>query len=273
MEITKTKNSLFYLYGLIPTAELGKKKLGSLVGIDNRHEIYLLKIANVTALICELDEEEFSEKIIEEKVKHDMAWLEEKAFHHHQILEKIHQHFTLIPLKFCTIYKNEENIIQSIKNENKRFEKLFETISNKEEWNVKVYCDDPKVKKEIVENSSTIKKEEESLQDLSPGKQFFAKKKLQQKMDEMIVTAKREYCEDIHQQIVVFCDDSEIKRNWNQEMSGRKQDMNWNAVYLVNKDDQELFMKRLKELHNRYIGFGFTIEWTGPWPCYHFANL
>ncbi|QFT90421.1 Gas vesicle synthesis protein GvpL/GvpF [Bacillus sp. THAF10] len=273
MNTTKTMHSLFYLYGLVPSKELETKPLESLVGIDNHHEIFTFKIAEVTALICEIDENEFSEQKIEEKVKNDMKWLEEKAFHHHETINQLHQHYTVIPLKFCTIYKTIDNLTDVIEQEKERLQAVFQKVARKEEWNIKIFCEEEALRKEVAEQSSIIKEQEAALQTLTPGRQFFEKKKLQKLMDEEVIMLKRSKCESIHDQLKNLSAQAEIKKNWTQDMTGKKQDMNWNAVYLISTEGREEFTSRLEEMQQSYKNAGFTIEWSGPWPCYHFANL
>lgn len=273
MTETKTDKSLFYLYGLVPTEELKENPLTTFAGIDGRHHLYERQIGEVTAILCEIDEEEFSEEVIEDKVNHDMEWLQVKALHHHETLEKLHNNYTLIPLKFCTIYKNELNLERTIETESLKFHQLFENIAQKEEWNLKIYCDDKKIKEEVAEHSADIKEQEKQIESLSPGRQFFERKKLKQKIEEVVVNIKRRKCDEIHDRLSGLCAQSDVKKNWTQEMSGRKQDMNWNGIYLLNKNNRDSFLQEVKKLQDEYMDLGFTMEYTGPWPCYHFANL
>ncbi|NMH75440.1 gas vesicle protein GvpL [Bacillus sp. RO2] len=273
MTETKTDKSLFYLYGLVPTEELKDKPLMPLAGIDEQHHLYERQIGEVTAILCEIDEEEFSEEVIEDKVNHDMEWLQAKALHHHETLVKLHNNYTLIPLKFCTIYKSEQNLARTIESEGLKFHQLFENIAQKEEWNLKIYCDDKKIKEEVVEHSSDIKEQEKAIETLSPGRQFFERKKWKQKIEEAVVNVKRSKCDEIHKSLTGLCSQSDVKKNWSQEMSGRKQDMNWNGIYLLNENKRDTFLQQVKHLQKEYKELGFTMEYTGPWPCYHFANL
>ena len=73
-------SDLLYLYGLIPTKEANKENLPSMKGFDGESELYTIEIGDVTAIVCDLPSNEYSEETIKEKVDNDMDWLQEKAF-------------------------------------------------------------------------------------------------------------------------------------------------------------------------------------------------
>ena len=75
---------LLYLYGLIPTEEANKETLPPMKGFDGEDELYTIQIGAVTAIVCDLPADDYSEESIKEKVDNDMDWLQEKAFHHHE---------------------------------------------------------------------------------------------------------------------------------------------------------------------------------------------
>jgi hypothetical protein len=267
-----TTEQLFYLYGLIPVKEAEERPLETIIGIDDKHEIYTRQLGEVLAVMCRLDAEEYSETAIEEKMN-DLDWLKTKAYHHHETLATLHESYTLVPLKFCTIYKSEENLALTIEEQEEKITRLFAELAHKEEWNLKIYCEDEKIKEEILIHSPAIKEREEEIAALSPGRQFFEKKKLKNLIDQETTEAKRKSCDIIHEQLGHHCSDSAVKKNWSQEMTGRKQDMNWNGVYLIPKEKREEFIQELQRLKESHAETGFTMEYTGPWPCYYFANL
>ncbi|MDY0394606.1 GvpL/GvpF family gas vesicle protein [Virgibacillus halophilus] len=103
-----------YLYALIPTHETNVKKLPEVKGFDDKNALYTLPLEDITAIVSDLDGDEFTEENIKEKVNNDMPWLQDKALHHHKVLTRLHQDYTIIPLKFCTIYNNVGSLKESV---------------------------------------------------------------------------------------------------------------------------------------------------------------
>lgn len=170
-------SDLLYLYGLIPTKEANKENLPSMKGFDGESELYSIEIGEVTAIVCDLPSSEYSEETIKDKVDNDMDWLQEKAFHHHETVLMVSKLYTIIPLKFCTLYKNEDSLKSSIEGNRNKLEATFEQLDGNEEWNVKIYCDDKLLKEQVSENNPSIEAKRKEISELPKGRQFFERKK------------------------------------------------------------------------------------------------
>ncbi|MEK1829766.1 GvpL/GvpF family gas vesicle protein [Priestia megaterium] len=92
-----------------------------------------------------------------------MSWLQEKAFHHHETVAALYEEFTIIPLKFCTIYKGEESLQAAIEINKEKIENSLTLLQGNEEWNVKIYCDDTELKKGISETNESVKAKKKKL--------------------------------------------------------------------------------------------------------------
>ncbi|MEH7119412.1 GvpL/GvpF family gas vesicle protein, partial [Neobacillus vireti] len=77
-----------YLYGLIPTKEAANQSFPSLTGFDGTGNIYTFTIGKITAIVCNLDSNIYSEERMKNYINDDMEWLQEKAFHHHETVMK-----------------------------------------------------------------------------------------------------------------------------------------------------------------------------------------
>ncbi|UOR13523.1 GvpL/GvpF family gas vesicle protein [Halobacillus amylolyticus] len=90
-------DNMIYLYGLIPAAEADKQSLPPMRGFDGEGSLYTLPINDITAVVCELDPNDYAEESIEEKINNDLEWLQKKAFHHHEALTALYKNYTVIP--------------------------------------------------------------------------------------------------------------------------------------------------------------------------------
>jgi hypothetical protein len=266
-------DSLIYLYGLIPSEEVENNMLPSMMGFDGNSDLYTVPIGRVTAVVCDIDAEQHTEERIKDLINNDMEWLQEKAFHHHETVKNLSMEFTVIPLKFCTIYKNEDSLKSSIQSNEIQLMNTIDSISGKEEWNLKIYCDDQQLKQRIAENHPVIEGKKAEISTLPKGRQFFEKKKIEKMVESLLEEEKNSVSEKIHQELVKLTDKGAVKNAWNKDVTGRKEQMTWNSVYLIPREDVESFLEKIEDIQKEMQVAGWQFEPTGPWPAYHFSSV
>ncbi|WP_404455766.1 GvpL/GvpF family gas vesicle protein [Virgibacillus necropolis] len=263
--------NLIYLYGIIPNKETAETPLPSLKGVDDQ-QIYTLNLGDVDAVVCDVREAEFNEKTLEEKMN-NVEWLRVKAFHHHEMLMQLHETYTVIPMKFCTIYQSSSSLMDKIGALKESMANSLDFLSDKEEWNLKIYCDNKTLREGIGAHNLTIDEKKKEIETLSPGRQFLEKKKLEQLIDQEVEKEKDSFSNSLHDELKAYSIENEVKKNWNKDVTGRSEEMCWNSVYLIPLSDVEAFLSNLKTMKEKYEAAGWQLELTGPWPAYHFANL
>ncbi|WP_064092049.1 GvpL/GvpF family gas vesicle protein [Rossellomorea aquimaris] len=264
---------LLYLYGLIPTEEATNQSLPSMKGFDGESDIYTIEIGDVTAIVCKLVSSEYSEGTIKDKIDNDMEWLQEKAFHHHETVLMVSKMYTIIPLKFCTLYKNEDSLQNTIKSNINKLENAFSQLEGNEEWNVKIYCDDKQLRKKVSESNPAIEEKRIEISELPKGRQFFEKKKIDQLIDQELENEKNQLCEEVHEKLKGKSLQGSIKKNWSKDVTGRQENMTWNSVFLLQADKVDEFLEEVKKYEEELEETGWKFEATGPWPPYHFSSF
>lgn len=265
-------DSLIYLYGLIPTEEVESNALPLVKGFDGNGDLYTVPIGKVTAVVCDIDAE-YTEDRIKDLINNDMEWLQEKAFHHHETVKNLSKEFTVIPLKFCTIYKNVDSLKSSIQSNEAQLMNTINSIIGKEEWNLKIYCDDQQLKQRIAQGHPAIEEKKAEISTLPKGKQFFEKKKIDKIVESLLEQEKNGVSEKIHQELVKLTDKGAVKNAWSKDVTGRKEHMTWNSVYLIPKTDVESFLEKIEQVQKEMLAAGWQFEPTGPWPAYHFSSI
>ncbi|OCA92118.1 GvpL/GvpF family gas vesicle protein [Pseudobacillus wudalianchiensis] len=264
---------LIYLYGLIPRKEEGQQPLPPLKGFDGTDNLYTIPIGDITAVVCQLDPEKYSEESIKERVNDDMEWLQEKAFHHHETVMALSKIFTVIPLKFCTLYKNPDSLKRAVQSNRSNMLYTFDLIAGHEEWNLKMYCNDQLLKKQVSGSNPVIEAKREEISQLSKGKQFFEKKKLDKLIESQLEEEKNKISENIHLHLKELARKGDVKKAWSAAATARKEDMAWNGVYLVEKSKVERFLEQIQQYEKELRENGWQLEASGPWPAYHFSSF
>jgi hypothetical protein len=274
MQAEVNTKELIYLYAFIPTQEYEENKLTDIKGIDPDYSIEFYVFGEITAVACLVKHEDFAEEVLQKKVE-DMKWLQEKAYHHHERMNTLHNTYTVIPLKFGTIYEDKNRLEDTLAEHKENIRTVFQNLSSKEEWNIKIFTDKEAFIKEVKENSPEVAKKIQEIEGLSKGKQFFEKKKLKDFIEKQADKEIDKYCESIHEQLETFSADTEVKKNWERKLTGRDDDMCWNGAYLFPKDKVEQILQFISEEKDKAEkdGSSFKFEITGPWPAYHFSSF
>ncbi|MBM7693503.1 hypothetical protein JOC77_002943 [Peribacillus deserti] len=266
-------DGLIYLYGLIPTKEASERTFPSLKGFDGEGELYAIPIGNITAIVCNLDSEIYSEESIKDKTNNDMEWLQEKAFHHHETVLNLSKIFTIIPLKFCTLYINQASLETAVLSNEAKMMDTLALITGNEEWNLKIYCDDQVLKEQVSLSNPAIEAKRAEISQLPKGKQFFEKKKLDSLIESELEEEKNKVSEKIHAQLQQSALKGNVKRTWSNNVTGRKDNMTWNCVYLISTSNVESFLEQIQQYEKDMKETGWHFEASGPWPAYHFSSF
>lgn len=273
-DTAQESNQLIYLYAFVPSGQFTDNPMPELEGIEPPEMIQYEVHGDITAVTCRVPEDVYSEAKLQRKVE-DMQWLQVKAFHHHELMNKLHENYTVIPLKFGTIFETEETFQAMITEKKTTIMEQFQRLSDKEEWNLKVYAAKDKFMNNVVENSEEMEQKKADIEAMPKGRQFFEKKKLANFAEEKAIEKIRDYCQELHDHLKSLSEATDVKKNWERKVTGRDEDMSLNSVYLVNADGKKALLdyveaeKQYAEDHDT----GFYFEMTGPWPSYHFSDF
>ncbi|WP_164214959.1 GvpL/GvpF family gas vesicle protein [Virgibacillus sp. YIM 98842] len=262
-----------YLYGFIPTEELERTALPEHEGFDEKEKLISIQVDSITAIVSRLDPDAYTEMVIEDKINNDLEWLQKKAYHHHEVLMFLNKNYTVVPLSFCTIYNNQDSLIETASSQAHELEDSFAEIGGKEEWNLKIYYDEEKVKRLVTENNPVMQKKREEIKELSPGRQFFERKKIDRMAEKEMDKELNERCNEIHLELSGLATRSDVKKTLGKDATGRKDNMSWNSVFLLQESEVDRFVEKVMKKDQQLNGSGLKMEATGPWPAYHFSNL
>ncbi|XRG79392.1 GvpL/GvpF family gas vesicle protein [Rossellomorea sp. GAMAL-10_SWC] len=260
-----------YLYGLLPTNQLEESPFYAVKGIDSDQTCFEI-VEKVTAVFCYLREEEVGESVLKEKMDNP-KWVHKNAVHHHETIVTYSKNYLFLPSKFCTIYSSIEKLREDLSQEQLNIVSLFEQLKEKEEWNVKMYYDKTKFFKVLERHSKVIQNMRDELKVLSPGKQFFMKKKQAQLLENEAQTELRLITQSLDNTLINSTFGNKTRENWSRNATGRNVDMIYNSTSLILKDSRKKFELQLNEFSQKYVDKGIIVEISGPWPFYHFASL
>ncbi|PAD22700.1 GvpL/GvpF family gas vesicle protein [Terribacillus saccharophilus] len=265
------KENYIYLYGIVPANELDVTPFSPFTGIDKEQKATIARYGDIAAIYTEVDAEAYEGEALETRMKDDLEWLQESAMHHHEVLLSLQKQYTLIPMKFCTIYLSQGSLEEKLCEQAETIETLFTRIKGSEEWNLKIYCDDEPLREHVLQHSPSIKEKMNEIETLPPGRQFFEKRKIDQLVDDELEKEKNQFCEQIHAELTEIASEEKVKTAWSKDVTGRELEMSWNSVYLIQKNQVEAFLELVQQKNEESASSGWKFEATGPWPAYHFV--
>ena len=200
-------------------------------------------------------------------------WLERNKRHHINMISSIMRYHPVIPLKFGTIFPTRESLDKFIDDYSASLARNFHTISGKEEWAVKIYCDKRVLREKMLELSEEVVTLEKHILESSPGKAFLLSLKRTELIEQEVILFMRKKGQQCFDEYKVICYESHLNNLYPRELTGRQEDMILNANFFVNKENVGLFIYLANRQESECHSLGFSFEVTGPWPPFNFILL
>jgi hypothetical protein len=180
-------------------------------------------------------------------------WLGEKARGHDDVLARAVGVTPLVPFRFGTVYRSEAGVREMLTEREAELEAALERLRGLVELGVKAFQLAP------------------SPDDTEPpasGRDYLLRK---QQAAQAAATAP-EAARTIHERLASLAVDARANPPQAPELSGRRERMVLNGVYLVAADAQDAFASVLAELRDALAADGIELDLTGPWPPYNFTE-
>jgi hypothetical protein len=256
--------SLVYCYGVI--GEGARLDSASISGFESGG-LELVSFGDIIAVVSHVSEENFSQEAVDKKIK-DISWLTENAQTHEDVVDSIMKQTTIIPMKFCTVFKSEENAESMLKERYADLKYNLNNLKGKVEIGVKVYFDSKDLKEKLKAKDSEIKALELSLKEKTPGAAYFEEQKieilLKERMQEKVIGKGR----TMFDKVKAISVDSRENELLNKKATGK--DMLLNSVFLVGEDKLDDFKREIEGIKSSHVEL--EIQMWGPFPPYNFIR-
>ncbi len=247
-----------YVYGVVAA---GAELPVGLSGIDPEHPPTLLPHNGLAAVVSDVALDDFEEHRLRENLG-DMRWVERVARAHEDVLERVAEHTTLIPLRMCSIYRTSDGVRELVARETAALTDALRQLKGKAEWGVKVF------------GEAAGERQPLSAEDADPpasGADYMRRRQTERdarwSTDDELLDA----CAAIHERLSDVSAHALTVSPQRPEVSGHDGAMLLNGAYLVATSDEESFLARVEDLQSRYRPLGVTLVPTGPWPAYNFV--
>jgi Gas vesicle synthesis protein GvpL/GvpF len=241
------REDALYLYGISrsPVSQPAKILNDS---IDAAHPVQALESGDFICWVSAVDREGFSAEIT--RNRENLEWLALHGVRHQQVVAEIAAKSAVVPARFGTIFSGEQALRKNVQSRKQALEKVFDRISDADEWGVKIFAEQPPPAEAPAEVRS--------------GKEY-----LQQKASRLKRQPERD--DSGLQEFVRALEKIAADSAPTGKISGVQPDLLWQATFLVPRARRRQWEQTLQQFVKKWDGRR-RIEINGPWPPYSFVS-
>jgi hypothetical protein len=260
----------WYLYGFV-AADEAPAALSAGVAVDVAHEVELVAEGPLAGVASRVSLQEFDEGMLPERLG-DATWLEQKIRAHEQVLERVLRDASVVPCRFCTVYRSEAELRRFLTERKDALMAALDRVQGQVEVGVKAFVDLDRFAVGQARANEEIRELEERVAAAEGGRAYLERRRLEQLVATELERLKSEAGAEIHSRLLVAAEDGLPLPSQPAELSGRNDEMLFNGAYLVTAD-QSPFERALTSIASDYRDAGIDFELTGPWPPYNFVPV
>jgi hypothetical protein len=238
-------------------------------GVDFGGPVYMIRYRDVEAVVSNVSIFQQGEEI-EEKLQHDIEWTKRNITSHHQVIASMTETNSTIPLRFGTIVNDESGLNDILQEKYAHLRKTLNELASKEEWGVKIFRNDTLCKDKILSSHQEVQQIAKQMTKAPMGKRWYLERKREELLQEHVDTVTQKTTTDMLDTLGETTKKMILNPLPDPQTFGEVRQIA-NAACLVQKDDRDALHKEIEKLNARYLGQGFRLEATGPWPPYNFV--
>lgn len=190
----------------------------------------------------------------------------ENSLAHERAIEAVFKRHTVLPARFCTIAEDEAKVRAILEREYDELRALLKEMCDKVEVGVKAVFHATLIYQEILERYAEIKRRKEAVASLPPQKAHWQLVEIGRMVEEALKAEKARVREEIVDVLKGACCDFRLTHR----LLGERMIMN--AAFLVNRDREAAFDRKVDGLAERY-GTMITFKYVGGFPPFNFVCL
>jgi gas vesicle protein GvpL/GvpF len=187
----------------------------------------------------------------------------ENVLAHERVNEIVMRDHTVIPMSFGTIFKTRDDILELLRSAYEAFNDVLNKMQDKLEFGLKVLWDRDEIVRIIEQEDEDIHRLKSEISS-QKGSTYFARMQYGRLIDSALQQRSERYVAEFLQRLRDVSVASRINRAIGDKMI-------MNAAFLVQRDLEQQFDRRIKEIASQFDKL--TFKYTGPWPPYNFVNI
>jgi hypothetical protein len=259
-------DQLQYVYAVVlPTTAVAVAP----AGIDGR-SVDLVVGDDIAALVSAVDAGVYGSNI-DDRVA-DVAWLAPRATAHDAVLTWASDVGAVVPLPLLSLFRSRAAVRSMLAERRDELRVLLDQVGRGREFGIRIFRLDDELRRELASFSAPVAAlESEVAAASSPGQSFLLSRKLDAARKDEIRRVGAEVAEAAYNELasrsLASTQDALPTPN-----AGQAGAAVLNASFLVAHDRIDDFRAAVTSFLRDHERRGFRLEFTGPWPPYHFTR-
>jgi len=187
----------------------------------------------------------------------------ENVLAHERVNETVMRDHTVIPMSFGTIFKTRDDIVELLRSAYDAFADVLNKMQDKLEFGLKVVWDREEIIRAIEQEDEDIHRLKREISS-QKGSTYFARMQYGRLIDAALQARSDRYVTEFLQRLRNVSVASRVNKAIGDKMI-------MNAAFLVQREQEQAFDRRIKEIASNFDKL--TFKYTGPWPPYNFVNI
>jgi hypothetical protein len=221
--------------------------------------------AGLTVLVSDVDLAEFGEAALRRNLE-NLAWLEEVARAHHQVIEEAARLFPLLPARLATVYSSDAAMAAVLGARVQHVRAALHRVGGRVEWGVKAYAAPDEDKRQgVPAQGAPLARGGEGA-----GLAYLKRRRAQLAARQESRGAASASAQAVHSELSGQAAQARLYPPQSAQLSGNRAPMLLNAAYLLEADGAAGFRSAVAAAAATHPQV--RLELTGPWPPYSFMR-
>ncbi|KRR02969.1 GvpL/GvpF family gas vesicle protein [Bradyrhizobium valentinum] len=234
-----------------------------IVGVDGA-AIHLVRHQDLVAVVSPLAPAEADETALRARLE-TLSELEVIARAHHRVVAAVAACTPTLPFRLATVHRTDDRVAQLLRREYRRFRETLDRFAGRVEVGVKIY-----VQHAGASAGMSVAEKTDGSGSARAGRDYLRNRREQRDRRQHAWRRATTAAEQMDAVLAGLAVDRRQHRTQSAELSAAPGENVFNAAYLVDAGRAEELAARAQRLgaENPHV----TIEITGPWPPYSFAD-
>lgn len=189
----------------------------------------------------------------------------ENLLAHEKAIEEVMKRHPVLPVRFCTIARDEEKVKKILETEHDRFSGLLKSIKGKKELGLKAMLQEDLIYEDILEKYGEIRRLKEAIAREAPAKTHSRRMEIGRQVEAALQKEKGLYKDEIINALAPLAREVKVNAPYGEMMI-------ISAAFLVDNGKEAEFDRNVGALADK-AGEKIKFKYTGTLPPFNFVNL
>jgi hypothetical protein len=258
---------LLYLYGIAPDDAADPP--AGVRGLEDA-PVRLVRAAGLAAVVSEVPAGTYADDVLDARLG-DLAWVGERGFAHERVLDWFADRGPVIPLSLFSLHRDEDRLRARLAADAARLRPRLEDLRGRREWGIRLWRREERVDARLDELSPSLHALSAEIAAAPPGRRYLLLKKRDAMRAEELRSISRRMAHQLFERLESAAERARVVPVSAAE-PGAARALTLQAAFLVPEEGFAGFQRAVSEAAHELGPVGFEVEFTGPWPPYHFAE-